>query len=536
MTTVIAGLRSAFRGLTASLEARNGRGSARSLKPVDAADAPDATPRRSAAGAWLGRVVVAVLVGAVSVPAGYAQAPHRPDSFADLAAKLLPAVVNISTTQTIKGNKGAPPQEMPQFPPGSPLEDLFKDFMNRNRGGGGGDQPPRRAQSLGSGFIVDPSGLVVTNNHVIADADEITVTLQDNTNLKAEVVGRDTKVDLALLRVKPAKPLAFVKFGDSDKTRVGDWVLAIGNPFGLGGTVTAGILSARGRDISAGQYDDFLQTDASINRGNTGGPKFNMDGEVIGVNTAIYSPTGGSIGIGFAIPANMARPVIEQIKEYGKPRRGWLGVRIQSVTDEIAESLGLDKPRGALIASVNDGGPAQKGGIQPGDVVLSFDGKEIADVRQLPRIVAETPIDKVVKVTVWRKRKEETVDVKVGLLDENEAQQASAPAGATEPPVTVKALGLSLSTITPDLRTKFSLADDASGVVVVDVQSNSPAAEKAVKAGDVIVEVAQEEVKSPAQVADKVEEAKKAGRKSVLMLIDRQGELGWKALRIDGKG
>ncbi|HMK66901.1 MAG TPA: DegQ family serine endoprotease [Stellaceae bacterium] len=530
---MIAGLRSAFRGLTSSLEVRSGRGSTRQLKALEA-DGPESTPSRRT-GAWLGRAVVAVLVGAVSVPADYAQAQHRPDSFADLAAKLLPAVVNISTTQTIKGNKGAPPQEMPQFPPGSPLEDLFKDFMNRNRGGGG-DQPPRRAQSLGSGFIVDPSGLVVTNNHVIADADEITVTLQDNTNLKAEVVGRDTKVDLALLRVKPAKPLAFVKFGDSDKTRVGDWVLAIGNPFGLGGTVTAGILSARGRDISAGQYDDFLQTDASINRGNSGGPMFNMDGEVIGVNTAIYSPTGGSIGIGFAIPANMARPVIEQIKEFGRPRRGWLGVRIQSVTDEIAESLGLDKPRGALIASVNDGGPAQKGGIQPGDVVLSFDGKEITDVRQLPRIVAETPIDKTVKVTVWRKRKEETVDVKVGLLDENEPQQASAPAGASEPPVTVKALGLSLSTITPDLRTKFSLADDAAGVVVVDVQNNSPAAEKAVKAGDVIVEVAQEEVKSPAQVADKVEEAKKAGRKSVLMLIDRQGELGWKALRIDGKG
>ena len=533
MTTVIAGLRSAFRGLTASPEARSGRGSPRSLKALDAPAA------RRAARTWLGRAVVAVMVGTVSVPASYAQAQHRPDSFADLAAKLLPAVVNISTTQTIKGDKSNRLPDMPQFPPGSPLEDLFKDFMNRNRGNGGPDAAPRRAQSLGSGFVIDPSGLVVTNNHVIADADEITVTLQDNTNLKAEVVGRDTKVDLALLRVKPTKPLSAVKFGDSDQTRVGDWVLAIGNPFGLGGTVTAGILSARGRDISAGQYDDFLQTDASINRGNSGGPMFNMNGEVIGVNTAIYSPTGGSIGIGFAIPANMARPVIEQIKEFGRPRRGWLGVRIQSVTDEIAESLGLDKPRGALIASVNDGGPAQKGGIQPGDVVLSFDGKEIADVRQLPRIVAETPIDKSVKVTVWRKRKEETVEVKVGLLDESDAQQASASdkSGApAEPPTAVKALGLSLSTITPDLRTKFSLADDAAGVVVVEVQTNSPAAEKALKAGDVIVEVAQEEVKNPAQVVDKVEEAKKAGRKSVLMLIDRQGELGWKAIRIDGKG
>jgi len=353
------------------------------------------------------------------------------------------------------------------------------------------------------------------------------------------VVGRDTKVDLALLRVKPAKPLTSVKFGDSDQTRVGDWVLAIGNPFGLGGTVTAGILSARGRDISAGQYDDFLQTDASINRGNSGGPMFNMNGEVIGVNTAIYSPSGGSIGIGFAIPANMARPVVEQIKEFGHPRRGWLGVRIQGVTDEIAESLGLDKPRGALIASVNDGGPAQKGGIQPGDVVTGFDGKDIPDVRQLPRIVAETPIDKSVKVTVWRKRKEEIVDVKVGELDESE-QVASTDTkqggGTSDATPAVKTLGLSLSAITPDLRTKFSLADDASGVVVVEVQNNSPGAEKQLKPGDVIVEVAQEEVKSPTQILDKIEEAKKSGRKSVLMLIDRAGELGWKALRIDSKG
>jgi len=489
--------------------------------------------------AWLKRAVFVVLIGALVLPGGFARARTGPDSFADLAAKLLPAVVNISTTQTIKADKSARLPDMPQFPPGSPLDELFKDFLDRNQKNGKPDATPRRATSLGSGFIIDPSGLVVTNNHVISDADEITVTLQDNTNLKAEVVGRDTKVDLALLRVKSSKPLPAVKFGDSDQTRVGDWVLAIGNPFGLGGTVTAGILSARGRDISAGQYDDFLQTDASINRGNSGGPMFNMNGEVIGVNTAIYSPSGGSIGIGFAIPANMARPVVEQIKEFGHTRRGWLGVRIQGVTDEIAESLGLDKPRGALIASVNDGGPAQKGGIQPGDVVTSFDGKEIPDVRQLPRIVAETPIDKSVKVTVWRKRKEEIVDVKVGELDESDqvasadAKQGSAPADNAP---AVKTLGLSLSAITPDLRTKFSLAEDASGVVVVDVQSNSAGAEKQLKPGDVIVEVAQEEVKSPTQVLDKIEEAKKAGRKSVLMLIDRAGELGWKALRIDSKG
>ena len=485
-------------------------------------------------------LILMMVFAVLGIPAG-AVAKPGPDGFADLAERLLPAVVNISTTQSVKSDKTARGPDLPQFPPGSPLDDLFKDFMDRNRGGGDGtkpDSPARRATSLGSGFIVDPSGLVVTNNHVIQDADEITVTLQDNTDLKAEVVGRDTKVDLALLKVKTSKPLTAVKFGDSDQTRVGDWVMAIGNPFGLGGTVTAGILSARGRDISAGQYDDFLQTDASINRGNSGGPMFNMAGEVIGVNTAIYSPSGGSIGIGFAIPANLARPVIEQLKLYGHPRRGWLGVRIQGVTDEIAESLGLDKPRGALIASVNDGGPAQKAGIQPGDVVLNFDGKDIPDVRHLPRIVAETDIDKAVKVTIWRKRKEMVLDVKVGELQDTDQAVASTDtgkSGATATPIpTVKTLGLSLATITPDLRDKFSLADDVSGVVVTEVQSGSPGAEKSLKAGDVIVEVAQEEVKTPSQIIDKIEEAKKAGRKSVLLLVDRQGELGWKALRIDG--
>ncbi len=350
------------------------------------------------------------------------------------------------------------------------------------------------------------------------------------------MVGRDTKVDLALLRIKPTKPLAAVKFGDSDGTRVGDWVLAIGNPFGLGGTVTAGILSARAREINAGPYDDFLQTDASINRGNSGGPMFNMAGEVIGINTAIYSPSGGSIGIGFAIPANMAKPVVDQLRDFGHVRRGWLGVNIQSVSDEIAESLGLDKPRGALIASVRDGGPAQAAGIQPGDVVLTFDGKEVTDMRRLPRIVAETPVEKTVKVTVWRKRKEHTFDVKVGELKEEEQQAAATPnkqQTPTEPPGTVKALGLSLANLTPELRERFSLAEDSAGVVVVDVAPDSAASEKGMHVGDLIVEVAQEEVKNPTQIAAKIDEAKKAGRKSVLLLVDRQGDLRFVALKID---
>jgi serine protease Do len=468
-------------------------------------------------------------------PAG---AKPAPDSFADLAAKLLPAVVNISTTQTIKPNASGrtPGPEVPQFPPGSPFEEFFKDFFNRNHGGQGTpDAMPRRATSLGSGFVVDPAGLVVTNNHVIADADEITVTTQDNTNYKAEVVGRDTKVDLALLRIKPAKPMVSVKFGDSDETRVGDWVLAIGNPFGLGGSVTAGILSARAREIDAGPYDDFLQTDAAINRGNSGGPMFNMNGDVIGINTAIYSPSGGSIGIGFAIPSNLASPVISQIRDFGHARRGWLGVNIQSVTDEIAESLGLDKPKGALIASVKEGGPAQVAGIQPGDVVLDFDGKPIPDMRHLPRIVAETAIDKNAKVTVWRKRKEVSLDVKVGELKE-EQQQAALPQKDTPPAPpegSVQVLGLKLADVTPDLRERYTLHDDSGSVVVTDVAANSTAAEKGVKAGDVIVEAAQEEVKTAAQIGSLVDQAKKAGRKSVLLLVDRQGDLRFVALKID---
>jgi len=482
--------------------------------------------------------VALVLVLGLSLPLGAAVAKAAPDSFADLAAKLLPAVVNVSTTQTIKSDKRSG-SDVPQVPPGSPFEDFFKDFGPKNKSRP--EAAPHRATSLGSGFIIDSSGLVVTNNHVIADADEITVTLYDDKgdgpSYKAEVVGRDTKTDLALLRIKPTKPLVAVKFGDSDQTRVGDWVLAIGNPFGLGGSVTAGILSARAREINAGPYDDFLQTDASINKGNSGGPMFNMNGDVIGINTAIYSPSGGSIGIGFAIPSNLARPVVEQLRDFGRARRGWLGVNIQSVTDDIAESLGLDKPHGALIASVRDGGPAQVAGIQPGDVVLSFDGKDVTDMRRLPRVVAETPIDKTVKVTVWRKRKEMSFDVKVGELKEEEQQAAVSPAAPdtpAEPPGTVKTLGMSLANLTPELRERFSLNEDAAGVVVLDVASDSAASEKGMRAGDIIVEVAQEEVKNAAEITSKIDEAKKAGRKSVLLLVDRQGDLRFVPLKIEG--
>jgi serine protease Do len=491
--------------------------------------------------------VVALALLLTAAPAGVgpvglhqAMARPAPDSFADLAEKLLPAVVNISTTQTVKPEQHSEttPPDMPQLPPGSPFEEFFKDFFKHN-----GQQNPdpdtdtRKATSLGSGFIIDPKGIVVTNNHVIADADEITVILHDNTSLKAEVVGRDKDTDIAVLKVKTDKPLTAVDWGDSDKSRVGDWVLAIGNPFGLGGTVTAGILSARQRDINSGKYDDFLQTDASINRGNSGGPMFNMDGAVIGINTAIYSPSGGSIGIGFAIPSALAKVVVGEL--INEPdhivHRGWLGVRIQGVSDEIADSLGLDKAKGALVASVSDNGPAQVAGIQPGDVILTFDGKPVIDMRHLPRLVAETPVDKLVPVTVWRKRQETALQVKVGRLAETEtaSNNQDNPKPTPSPAATVTALGMTLSDVTPDLKLKFSLGDDARGVVVVDVAKDGPGAEKGLKPGDVIMEAAQESVKSATQVASKVADAKKAGRKSILLLIERQGDLRFVALRLD---
>ncbi|MCC6467483.1 MAG: DegQ family serine endoprotease [Alphaproteobacteria bacterium] len=483
-----------------------------------------------------GAVAVAVLQLA-PVPLGHAQARTAPESFADLAAQLLPSVVNISTTQVAKAKPGRSQgqgqgQDTPQVPPGSPFEEFFKDFFDRNPQ----ENRPKRNTSLGSGFIIDAGGLVVTNNHVIAEADEITVTLHDDTSLKAEIVGRDAKTDLAVLKVKTDKKLPAVKFGNSDITRVGDWVLAIGNPFGLGGTVTAGIVSARARDINSGPYDDFLQTDASINRGNSGGPMFNLAGEVIGINTAIFSPTGGSVGIGFAIPAALAKPVVDQLRQFGKTRRGWLGVRIQQVSDEIAESLGLDKARGAMVASVSANGPAEKAKIEAGDVVLTFDGKDVTDMRSLPRIVAATPIDKKVVASIWRKGKEVKLDVVVGELDETDtaALQPDTPKGKESGKATVDALGLGLAKISPDLRDKYDIDASIEGVVVTDVATDSPAAQKGVRAGDVIVEVAQDPVKEPKDVADRIKKAKAAGRKSVLILVDRQGDLRFVAIKIDG--
>jgi len=486
-------------------------------------------------GAVLGGAVVVALALTPAL-AQTAAAKPPPEGFADLAAQLLPSVVNISTTQVVKSRAGAGKErgaapDQPQVPPGSPFEEFFKDFFDRQPQ----ENRPRKNTSLGSGFIIDAGGLVVTNNHVISEADEVTVILHDDTSLKAEVIGRDAKTDLALLRVKTDKKLMPLRWGNSDKTRVGDWVVAIGNPFGLGGTVTVGILSARARDINSGPYDDFLQTDASINRGNSGGPMFNLAGEVIGINTAIFSPTGSSVGIGFAIPASLARPVIDQLKEFGKTRRGWLGVRIQQVSDEIAESLGLDKARGAMIASVTAGGPAEKGKLEPGDVVLSFDGKDVNEMRRLPRIVAEVAPGKKVPVSVWRKGKEVKLDIEVGELDENEtaALQPDAGKGKETSKATVDALGLSLSKLSPELRDKFDIDPSIDGVVITEVVTDSAAAQKGLRAGDVIVEVAQETVKDPKDVSERVKKAKAASRKSVLMLVDRQGDLRFVAIKLD---
>ena len=366
---------------------------------------------------------------------------------------------------------------MPQLPPGSPFEEFFEEFFKNRRGRAAGraaTPTPRRVNSLGSGFIIDPSGLVVTNNHVIADADEVTVILNDGTTLKAEIVGSDTKTDLALLKVKPDKPLKAVKFGDSDKLRLGEWVIAIGNPFSLGGTVTAGIVSARNRDIHSGPYDNYIQTDAAINRGNSGGPLFNLNGDVIGVNTAIISPSGGSIGIGFAVPSKTVVAVIDQLREFKEVRRGWLGVRIQQVTDEIADSLNVKPARGALIAGIDDKGPAKPAGIEPGDVVVKFDGKDIKEMRDLPRIVAETPVGKDVEVTIIRKGKEETKTVKLGRLDDGEKQAALTPKKRSRRktrPVVKKALGLDLANLTDELRKKHKIKDKVKGVLITGVDA-----------------------------------------------------------------
>jgi serine protease Do len=478
----------------------------------------------------VGRLAGVLAVLSVLFMDGAAHARGAPDSFADLAERLTPSVVNISTAQSVR----ATPEErdfIPKPPPGSPFEDLFREFFERQRRGEG--ERERRVTSLGSGFIIDPSGYVVTNNHVISQADEITVVLNDKRQFPAEVVGRDTKTDLAVLKIEVDEPLTAVSFGDSDGTRVGDWVMAIGNPFGLGNTVTAGILSARGRNINAGPYDDFLQTDAPINRGNSGGPLFNMDGDVIGINTAIFSPSGGSVGIGFAVPTSIAERVIVQLREFGHTRRGWLGVRIQRVDEVLAESLGLDDPIGALVADVSADSPAEEADLQIGDVIVEFDGKEIPEMRALPRAVAVTEIGKLVDVVVLRNERRLTIQVRIAELDESEAVLASLTETEEVPPESANSLGMSLSAITPELRERFDLDKDAHGVVVTDVDPTSASGERGIRPGDVILEVGLEKVETPAEVLNRVKAARETKRRSVLLLVDRAGDQRFVGVEFD---
>jgi serine protease Do len=465
-----------------------------------------------------------------------------PDSLADEAAAVSDAVVNISATQAIE-DKHAAADDTPSVQEGTPFDDLFEEFFKKRQQQGGGEMPrqrERRSNSLGSGFVIDPAGIVITNNHVIADANEVTVIFTDGQKLRAEVVGKDAKVDVAVLRVKPEKPLKAVKFGDSDKMRVGDWVMAVGNPFGLGGTVTAGIVSARDRNIDSGPYDNFIQTDAAINKGNSGGPLFDMNGDVIGINTAILSPSGGSIGIGFATPSDTVKPIIDQLQKYGETRRGWLGVRIQNVDDSVAESLELGPVRGALVSGTDAKGPASAGGLEVGDVIVKFDGKDIKESRDLPKMVAQAPVGKEVEIVVVRKGKTITKTVKLGLLEDGEKRVPVAPkkAEAAPPPsepATQTSLGITFMGLTTASRQKYTIADSvASGVVITGIEPSSPAADKRLQPGEVLVEINQEPVKQPSDAAQKIEALKTDGKKSALLLVaNGQGEVRFVALPIN---
>ena len=459
-----------------------------------------------------------------------------PEPFSKLADELLPGVVNISTTQLIEDKYSNNPQF--KFPPGSPFEDMFREFFDMDRNNN--TPRKRKATSLGSGFVIDETGYIVTNNHVIGEADQIEVVFQDETKLKAKLVGKDPKVDIAVLKVEPTKRLKAIKWGDSSKSKVGDWDLAIGNPFGLGGTVTAGIISAKSRDIRMGQYDSFIQTDASINKGNSGGPMFNMDGDVIGINSAIFSPSGGSVGIGFAIPSAMAIDVIDQLKNFGKTSRGWLGVRIQLVTEEIAEAYGLDRPRGALVASVENNSPSYKAGVKPGDIILKFDEKIIKKDRDLPRIVAVTKAGKNVRLEIWRSNKTINLKVKLGELESFEKKD-KAEFKKNNVPNKIEKIGIELAKITHDLRVKFNIAKDVKGVLILNVERNSLAAERGLVPGDVILAIIDNDasqkhikVSSPIEIIDKIKQLKK-DKKNILLLyiLHFNGTPGYVPLKIN---
>ena len=495
------------------------------------------------------------LLGAVAVSALMLGAPIATNPFtaqaraevplqglpnvADLAEKLLPAVVEISVESKVNDGASA---DTPKIPDDSPFKDFFDQFLKKKQQEGqGGDNKPgdqgggdngapspddRVVNSMGSGFIVDATGLIVTNNHVVEGASSISVHMQDGTIMKAELVGRDPKTDLAVIRVKPEKTLPTVSFGDSDKTRIGEWALAIGNPFGLGGSVSLGIISARNRDINSGPYDDYFQTDAAINKGNSGGPLFNMSGEVVGINSAIFSPSGGSVGIGFSIPSNTAKNVVNQLVKFGETRRGWLGVKIQTVTPDIAESMGLTKPHGALVADVTKGSPSEKAGLLAGDVIIQFGGRAIVDSKELPRVVAETEVGKEVDVKIVRASKEMDVKVTLGRLEDGEklVAQVEAKPAPTVAPTTVTVLGMTVSSINDELRAKFKIDEKVNGALVTETASSGAAVDKGVAAGDVILEAGGKPVTSSADVSAAIDAATKDGKASVLLLMAKGGK------------
>ncbi len=469
----------------------------------------------------IGQMLFLAFVLMVAQAVSSARAAGAPDSFADLAEKVSPAVVNITTSTLVS----APADGGPVVPEGSPFEDFFREFQDRQ-----GPQAPRRSNALGSGFVISESGFIVTNNHVIEDADEIEIEFFSGERLPATLVGTDPNTDIALLKVESDKPLPFVSFGDSDLMRVGDWVMAVGNPLGQGFSVSAGIISARNRELS-GAYDDFIQTDAAINRGNSGGPLFNMDGQVIGVNTAILSPTGGSIGIGFSMASNVVGRVVDQLREFGETRRGWLGVRIQDVTDDMAEALGLDEAKGAMVSEVMEG-PSKEAGIESGDVILSFDGVDISDTRELVRVVGNSDVGKAVRVVVLRDGETQTVLVTLGRREDAEATVVPV-AGESQAPDTLDMFGMTLSELDDEIRGNLGLDDSVTGLVVTEVAEDGAAFEKGLRAGDVISEAGQEKVETVAEFQAQIDAAKEAGRKSLLLLIRRDGSPQFLALPID---
>ena len=455
--------------------------------------------------------------------ASIAHANSVPESFADLADMLSPSVVNISTTTVIEQKS----REMPSFPPGSPFEDFFKQFEKP-----GGKQ--RKAQSLGSGFIIDKSGYIITNNHVIDNAEKIMVILYDDTSFEATVVGKDPKTDVALLKINPKKTkLTAVKFGVSNKLRVGDWVMAIGNPFGFGGTVTAGIVSARGRNLS-GSYDDYIQTDASINRGNSGGPLFDMNGNVVGINTAIFSQSGGSVGIGFAVSSNLAKQVTDQLKQYGRTKRGWLGVLIQEISQEIADSLGMKSVKGALVSSATEGGPAQKAGVKTGDVILKFNGINIDTMKELPKVVAGTPVGKSVPLVILRNGKTITLNVVLGELElaEKENLITKSNGNKNSKSKTFEKLGFVAEELSKSNIDKFKLKKIKTGILISSVKEGSVAQEAGLLPGMVIVRVGQIEVNSIDVIEDAIKNAIKQKRKAILLLVKVESGTRFVALEL----